>query len=1226
MNFLRPFTPRLASPLIRRRIPGARTLATTAAFAFSLFLLCIPQASRAQTIYDWVGSATDGNWRQGSASGPRWNPGGLWNEPLSSTGPVLRFNNNIFPTTTNNVSGTYGINGIIFGSSATDAHNLTGNTVRFYDYGGNDPYIQNESATAHAIGLNFEGDGDAADPLKININSSGGLTFNGTINNQGSAMIVGGSASSAVTVTFNGIISGAGGFTNSSANVTSVFAAANTQSGDLTVSAGTVKLNSGGAFGSTNQAIRIASGATLDLNGINATVGSVAEVGTANGGTISLGAGTLTLTGDAGGRYQNSISGSGGLTKNGTGTLNLYGAQSYTGTTTVGGGTMVTGTNASTNFVLNSGGTLKTTGTNQIVDASSFTMNGGTLIVANNDTIGSNGVTLVSSTTSYLSTEGGTTTVRGQMTGGGNLVKYGGGTVLFRSTANDFTGRIIMQEGYLQVTNASFNTGVLQLGNATTNTIFQVGNNVTRAGEISITNGSTRSVIEVFTNSTFTHNGNLTQIGGADNSTKFGKAGAGTLILNGTASTYGGQLQIGEGAVIIAQNNALSTNTTTANRGVDLGLNVGDVNQTNNVSLLARDGVTISNSIYVAQNTNSATRTIGLDGTGTTTFNNEIYLDGTLTTTAASGGNVIISGNVRTNDAGAGGGLTKIGAGTATLSGNNTYSGTTTVSEGALRAATNSALGGTGGSTTVSSGAALEFSNNITTAEALSLAGTGISSGGALRNISGNNTNSGAITLTASSRINSDAGTLTLSGGIGGTQDLTIGGEGNTAATSNIGISTGTLTKDGGGTLTFSTTGSTYTGTTTVQAGKLSTGVMLGTGTVNVSGGTFETTAANILGDSASVSISGTGTYSLGGNDTVGSFSIGGGSLSTGNSSKLTATTYALNGGTVGANLGAGDATSSSGTTALNGTLDGNLTVSGGTVNLGSSDRIANTSAVAISSGTLGLGANNDTVASLALTGGSLTGSGTLTASTYSVSSGTINANLGAGALTKSGAGTVTISDTKTAGVTSSSIEAGKLVVDGTLSGTTTVATAGTIGGNGSVSALTIASGGTLAPGNSPGTLTASSATWSNGGSYDWEIFSLADVPGSSWDLLDVAGALDLNGLTAEGYTVNLISLSGWSERGALTGFDPAASYSNWLITSATTISGFQAGDFKLNSDLFVGATGTFAIEQRAITGGDGLFLTYTGGGQPIPEPSTWAAAALLAGCAALLRRRRRSA
>ncbi|MFM8886034.1 MAG: PEP-CTERM sorting domain-containing protein, partial [Chthoniobacterales bacterium] len=159
-------------------------------------------------------------------------------------------------------------------------------------------------------------------------------------------------------------------------------------------------------------------------------------------------------------------------------------------------------------------------------------------------------------------------------------------------------------------------------------------------------------------------------------------------------------------------------------------------------------------------------------------------------------------------------------------------------------------------------------------------------------------------------------------------------------------------------------------------------------------------------------------------------------------------------------------------------------------------------------------------------------------------------------------------------------------------------------------------------------TLTSTNAVWSQGGSYDWEIFNLAGPAGTGWDLLQVTagGELNLTGITtANGFTINLITLSGLTTQGALAGFTPTATYTNWLIASAPTISGFSAGNINLNSSLFVGATGTFGIEQRAYGGGQGLFVTYNGGGgAPVPEPGTWAAAALLAGAAGYVRWRRR--
>jgi autotransporter-associated beta strand protein len=166
-------------------------------------------------------------------------------------------------------------------------------------------------------------------------------------------------------------------------------------------------------------------------------------------------------------------------------------------------------------------------------------------------------------------------------------------------------------------------------------------------------------------------------------------------------------------------------------------------------------------------------------------------------------------------------GVTKNGTGTWTLSGANTYTGNTTINAGALNIQHANALGTTARGTTVASGAALQLQGDITVgAEALSLTGTGVSTTGALRNISGSNTYGGAITLAGATRINSDADLLTLSGGISGTQNLSIGGVGNTTISNAIATSTGTLTKDGAGTLIL-TGSNTFTGAIASNSGRL---------------------------------------------------------------------------------------------------------------------------------------------------------------------------------------------------------------------------------------------------------------------------------------------------------------------------------------------------------------------------------------------------------------------
>ena len=65
-----------------------------------------------------------------------------------------------------------------------------------------------------------------------------------------------------------------------------------------------------------------------------------------------------------------------------------------------------------------------------------------------------------------------------------------------------------------------------------------------------------------------------------------------------------------------------------------------------------------------------------------------------------------------------------------------------------------------------------------------------------------------------------------------------------------------------------------------------------------------------------------------------------------------------------------------------------------------------------------------------------------------------------------------------------------------------TVIVNGRLSGIGSVGALSLRSGGTLAVGNSPGLLSASSATWSPNSNFEFEITNASGTAGTSWDLL----------------------------------------------------------------------------------------------------------------------------
>jgi fibronectin-binding autotransporter adhesin len=233
--------------------------------------------------------------------------------------------------------------------------------------------------------------------------------------------------------------------------------------------------------------------------------------------------------------------------------------------------------------------------------------------------------------------------------------------------------------------------------------------------------------------------------------------------------------------------------------------------------------------------------------------------------------------------------ITKLGSNTLTLNGTNTFTGAVAVEQGVLNIQSSSALGTTGGATIVSSGAALELQGNITVAEGLTVYGTGVSSGGVIRNISGNNTISGTINPgTVQIGNGTDAGSIGATSAITNNGSLVYNvGSGNRTQAAVI-SGTGSLAQNSaGGTLKL-TGNNTYTGTTNVNGVTLLVNGKQSTATGNVTVASGATLGGNgTLGGTTTI----TGILSPGNND-IGTLNVASNVTWQGASSNGTATDW----------------------------------------------------------------------------------------------------------------------------------------------------------------------------------------------------------------------------------------------------------------------------------------------------------------------------------------------
>ncbi|CAN5371465.1 hypothetical protein BH10PLA1_BH10PLA1_06290 [soil metagenome] len=727
-----------------------------------------------------------------------------------------------------------------------------------------------------------------------------------TINGTGDTLISGNLTHFAGTSPSNLLYSGSGTLTLSGAG--------NNYNGTTTVSSGTLAVSGSGKLGTTTTALAISEG-TLDLGGTSQTVGAVTITGngTIQNGTlsgtsyaISNSSGTSTISG-------NLAPNASVLTKSGAGLLSLSGTNQYTGGTTISGGTLSVG----------SAGAIGTTGTISFTGCSTLQF------TSSNTTDYSNRFSSAAGQTYGIDTNGQNITLGTALTSSnGTLTKVGTGNLTL-GAANTYGGTTTVAEGVLKfgvndaikVANAltigggsnvvdstldlngfSANLGTMNIGGGaagTTSNILVGSGNLSLSGSGIINyNGSTNNANGATISSTggFVNlNINITKTFNVSDSTAAAADLTISAVITNGAGFSGGLTKTGNGTMVLT-----AANTFAGTVVVGSSTSVGGTLQFSGAGSIPVLQFTVNNGVFDLNGTTqgaTASGTAVTMGGGPTGTSATIAIGSGTLNLVGSGGGITFSAS---NDdlgaliSGIGGGvvvfagnptftigdsanavndltvtanitqttgnhkLTKSGAGTLALTGNNSFSGGVSIGAGNIAVGHDSALGNGTYTMTDTSGIRSFDTADHTIANVLgTFAGSsavytfGDATGVANGNLAFADTTSASLSATSAARTFAVYNTTTFAGGFSG--------------------GTSSLTKTGNGTMNITGT-STYTGNTTISAGRLLVNNSFASANVSVAagatlGGNGTLTGSVITGGNTSVISPG----SSPGNLTVGS-------------------------------------------------------------------------------------------------------------------------------------------------------------------------------------------------------------------------------------------------------------------------------------------------------------------------------------------------------------------
>jgi len=551
---------------------------------------------------------------------------------------------------------------------------------------------------------------------------------------------------------------------------------------------------------------------------------------------------------------------------------------------------------------------------------------------------------------------GDTLAISSKLSGSSALSVQGGGILELTGASTAYSGALTVAAGTLQVStsNSTLGTGTTTVDSGATlsitdnrsltNSMTLSGTGVGGAGAIETSGTGTATLsgpLTLAANTTINATAGTLKLSGgfAGSGYNLTLIGAGSYTLSGAITTGSGGVTLsGTGTTTLSGANTY-TGLTTVNSGTldlssalhgNLTLTGGTAVDENSTQLLSTSSLTLNGGTF---NLNGKTESIGSlagssGGTAILALGAGTLSDSQSTTTSFDGS---LTGS---------GTLKMQGTGVLGLTGSSsTFTGAVAVTSGTVNAGATNATGTSTSTVTVSGTGNLQVQGGATLASKFNVTGTGGSGNGAIENVSGNNTLTGAVTASGASRIQSDSGTLTLSGATSlSGYSLNVGGTGNTTITGAItATSASSLTKDGSGTLAIGVANPSFAGSVAINAG------------------TLQANVANVFLTSTAVTFASGSTLSLNGTSQAIGTLNGAGTVAFGSGGAL-----ALSSGS-GADLLSGAFTGS-----------GTLTIStGSTLTLGANFSDASLNIV-LAGGTLKFNGTTDTFGSLTVTSNSV--------------------------------------------------------------------------------------------------------------------------------------------------------------------------------------------------------------------------------------------------------------